>query len=173
MSDSEQTNNDDMACVIRSHNISHPKKRAFLIALSETGNVTKAAECVGIARRTHYDWLSVDDLYRAAVNDAQQAAGDRLEIEARRRAVEGIEKPVFQGGQQVGVVREYSDTLLIFLMKGAMPDKYQERRRVEVSGTVQHQIERMYEQARGVTLELDGMVDVLEDQESNAETTEG
>ena len=30
--------------------------------------------------------------------------------------------------------REYSDLLTIFLLKGAMPEKYRERRGVEVSG---------------------------------------
>jgi hypothetical protein len=48
----------------------------------------------------------------------------RLEDEAVRRAYEGVERPVFQGGKQVGVVREYSDTLLIFLLKALRPEKY-------------------------------------------------
>jgi hypothetical protein len=32
------------------------------------------------------------------------------------------------------MVRKYSDTLLIFLLKGARPAKYRERQQVEVSG---------------------------------------
>ena len=51
-----------------------------------------------------------------------------LEREARRRAVEGVEEPVgFYKGEPSAYVRKYSDTLLIFLMKGARPDKYRDR----------------------------------------------
>jgi len=34
---------------------------------------------------------------------------------------------VYYQGKPCGVVTEYSDTLLIFLMKGAMPEKYKDR----------------------------------------------
>ncbi|MBX6773030.1 MAG: hypothetical protein IRY83_14975 [Chloroflexi bacterium] len=57
---------------------------------------------------------------------------DALEAEAWRRAVDGVERPVYQNGQRVGAVREYSDTLLIFLLKGGRPQKYRER--YELSG---------------------------------------
>ncbi len=49
----------------------------------------------------------------------------------------GVLRPVFQGGKHVGDIREYSDTLLQFLLKGERPEKFRER--YEVSGTVQHQ----------------------------------
>ena len=52
---------------------------------------------------------------------------DDLELEARRRAVEGTERPVFYQGGEVGYVREYSDTLLIFLLKAHRPNKFRER----------------------------------------------
>ena len=35
-------------------------------------------------------------------------------------------KPVFHKGEQCGVVREYSDTLMIFLLKARDPAKYRE-----------------------------------------------
>jgi len=65
---------------------------------------------------------------------ALEIAADLLEDEAVRRAKEGTQKPVFQGGQLVGHVQEYSDTLMIFLLKGAKPKKYVERLQQEVSG---------------------------------------
>ncbi len=114
--------------------IRHPKKRAFLAAMGECGNVSQACELAGIHRSTHYDWLENDPEYAEAFAHAEDHAAERLEQEARRRAVEGVEKPVYQGGRQVGVVREYSDTLLIFLLKGAKPEKYQERSRTEIAG---------------------------------------
>lgn len=116
------------------HVASLKKKEAFLAAYRENGNITLSAEQIGIARRTHYDWLASDPDYAAAFADAENHAIDRLEQEARRRAVEGTEKPVYQGGKRVGAVREYSDTLLIFLLKGARPEKYRERISTELTG---------------------------------------
>ena len=107
-----------------------PKKRAFLAAYSETGNIRQAAKVAGIHRDTHYDWLNKDEEYRAAFEAAKLEASDRLEEEARRRAVEGVDDPVYYKGEQVGVIRRYSDTLLIFLLKGAMPEKYTDRRKL-------------------------------------------
>lgn len=109
------------------------KKKAFLAAFAEVGNITRAAELAGVSRAMHYDWLRDDPDYPALFQAADQQACDRLEQEARRRAVEGTLKPVFQGGKKVGVVQEYSDTLLIFLMKGAMPERYKDRVHSEVS----------------------------------------
>jgi hypothetical protein len=69
--------------------------------------------------------------YKKAFEDAAEEAADLLETEARRRALEGVEEPVFYQGQQCGTVHKYSDTLLIFLLKGCRPEKYVERVRQE------------------------------------------
>ena len=114
--------------------IRSPKKRAFLTALAHTGNVTKAADIADIARSAHYQWLEADPVYAAAYEDAMEQAAERLEAEAKRRAVEGVEEPVFYQGKQCGVIRRYSDALLMFLLKGAMPDKYKERTSTELTG---------------------------------------
>lgn len=115
------------------NNIQHPKKRAFIAAYAECGTVTRAAEIAEIDGTMHYDWIKSDTDYAKACEAAYEQAGERLEQEARRRAVEGVQKPVFYQGQQCGVVNEHSDTLLIFLLKGAKPEKYQERVRNEVN----------------------------------------
>ncbi len=83
---------------------------------------------------SHYRWQSDSD-YCEAFDRAKHEAADRLEDEAWRRAVEGVEEPVgWYKGKQGGVVHRYSDTLLIFLMKGLMPERYGDR--VEVGGTL-------------------------------------
>lgn len=110
------------------------KKKAFLAAFAECGNITRAAEIVKMDRRLHYGWLEKDPAYAAAFTDAEEHAADRLEQEARRRAVEGTLKPVFYQGEQCGVIREYSDTLLIVLLKGVRPEKYKERISAEHTG---------------------------------------
>lgn len=102
-------------------------QRAFLVAFAELGNITAAARSVGIDRRSHYDWLRSDPAYPDLFAEAEEQAIESLEQEARRRAVHGTEEPVFWKGEQVGGVRKYSDTLLIFLLKGARPERYRER----------------------------------------------
>jgi hypothetical protein len=110
------------------------KKEKFLELLGQTGNATAAAEAIGLNRCTPYKWREKDEAFAAAWDAASEEAADRLEKEAWRRAVEGTEKPVYQGGKLVGKVREYSDTLLIFLLKGNRPGKYADRVRQEISG---------------------------------------
>jgi hypothetical protein len=113
----------------------HPKKRAFLAAYRETGNVRLACTAAQIGRSSHYRWHAEDHDYEVAFEQAKKDAVDVLEAEARRRAVEGWEEPVgWYKGQPGGTVRRYSDTLLIFLLKGAAPQKYRER--MEVSGAL-------------------------------------
>ena len=115
--------------------IRQPKRRAFLGAFAQTGNVTRAAEMAGVDRSMHYLWLS-DALYAAAFERAKDEAADHLETEARRRAVEGLRRLKFnRNGEplkdpetgQPYVEHEYSDTLLIFLLKGARPETYKDR----------------------------------------------
>lgn len=123
------------------------KKTSFLAAYAEVGNVTRAAEIAEVDRSMHYYWMANDPDYKDQFREAENQANDRLEQEARRRAVEGTLKPVFHKGEECGVVREYSDTLLIFLMKGAMPEKYKERQQTELTGKdggpIQHQVKQL------------------------------
>lgn len=107
--------------------IQHPKKRAFLAAYARTGNITQSAAICKIDRSNHTLWMRKDLVYVEAFQQAGLAAADYLEAEARRRAVTGTLKPVFYQGMECGTIREYSDTLLIFLLKGALPEKYSER----------------------------------------------
>lgn len=46
------------------------------------------------------------------------------EQEAHRRAVDGIDEPVFYKGDECGHIRRYSDRLLEFLLKADNPQKY-------------------------------------------------
>jgi len=114
--------------------IHHPKKRAFLAAYALTGNIGEAAKAADIHRQTHNKWLEADPVYAAAFVQAKEDAGDALETEARRRAVEGVEEPVFYKGDEVATVRKYSDVLLIFLLKGIRPDKFRDNRSVALTG---------------------------------------
>lgn len=103
------------------------KRQAFLRELARTGIVSKSADAVGISRQITYDWREKDAEFAAAMDDAMERAADQLEGEARRRAIEGVDEPVFYEGEQVATVKKYSDTLLIFLLKGRRKAVFAER----------------------------------------------
>lgn len=96
-----------------------PWEDKFIEALSENGgNVTRAAATANISRQAAYDRYHANDVFRSRWEIAQWEGVDVALAEVHRRGVEGVERPVFQGGEQVGTVREYSDSLLMFLVKG-------------------------------------------------------
>lgn len=109
------------------------KKIAFLAALAETGNVSRAATAIGMSRVAVYEWRDDDEEFAAAWERAKRVGMGLLEDEALRRAHDGTEKPVFHQGLQCGTVREYSDTLTIFLLKAHDP-KYREKTGLELTG---------------------------------------
>jgi hypothetical protein len=110
------------------------KKKAFLAAYIENGNITRAAEIAEIERQNHYNWINEDPNYVKAFEYAKEAAADRLEQEARRRAVEGVDKPIYYKGRKIDTIKEYSDTLLIVLLKGIRPEKFRENIKQELTG---------------------------------------
>lgn len=103
------------------------KQQAFLDAFANVASVSTAAKKSKVPRRTIYEWLAADKAFKAKYDDACTIAIAALEDEAIRRAYEGTLRPVYQGKEKVGTIREFSDTLLIFLLKGLAPEKYKDR----------------------------------------------
>lgn len=101
------------------------RQGVFLEAFARLGNVTGACRETETTRASHYQWLADAD-YRARFAVAQEMAADALVQEARRRALEGVSKGYYQQGRLMETVTEYSDQLLMFLMKGAMPSIYRD-----------------------------------------------
>jgi hypothetical protein len=108
------------------------RKAKFLVALAKCGNVTEAAEIAGAGRVTVYRWRGKDEDFAEAWDGALEVATDALEAEARSRALEGTEEPVFYQGRHVANVRKKSDMLLMFLLNGYRPERF--KRRSEVTG---------------------------------------
>lgn len=116
------------------------KYEKFLASLRRTGgNVARACKAEGIGRRTAYEWKKEDLEFSKQWDDAIQDGLDELEQEARRRAFKGLKQAIFYKGEVVGYEWEYSDTLMIFLLKGGRPEKYKERH--EHSGDKNNPIE--------------------------------
>lgn len=111
------------------------KTRALFIGtLADSGNVSRAAQAIGINRRTAYRWRRGDAEFRAEWDQAIETAVDALEEEARRRAIEGIEETQYYRGEVSGIVRKYSDALLILLLKAHRPDKFRDRAPIAPAG---------------------------------------
>ena len=98
----------------------------FLTHLALSANVSASIAASGVAAHIIYDCRKKDEAFAIQWIEAMDVAIDSLENEARRRAIEGVREVVYYRGEQIGEVTKYSDTLLIFLLKGARPSKYRE-----------------------------------------------
>lgn len=110
-----------------------PAKKKFskplferILSRFDAGQMTvPAIEAEGISTATFYRHLEKEPELRSLYSAARDARDiPALESEAYRRAVEGNLKPVYQGGVKVGEIREFSDSLLMFLLKARKPGVY-------------------------------------------------
>lgn len=119
-----------------------PKKRripkwekAFITALALQGVVAYACQESKVSRSMAYQHRANHEDFAAAWDEALEMAADALELEARRRAHDGVDEPVYgrvgkDEDGEIGTIRKYSDTLLMFLLKAARPQKFRERHEI-------------------------------------------
>lgn len=107
------------------------RQQQFLEALAATSNVSRSRELVGMSATHLYRLRGNDPAFRQAWERAEEIAADRLEEEAWRRAVEGFDEPVVSAGKLVRdengnpvMVRRFSDTLLLALLRARRPAKF-------------------------------------------------
>ncbi len=109
-------------------------KRAKFVEIMRSGRSIRAAcDAVGVARQTFHSWKDRHPEFDEAVRQAFEDGTDRLEDEAFRRAHDGNERPVYQGGELVGTVTDYSDTLMTFMLRGRRPERYRENNNTNVN----------------------------------------
>jgi len=92
--------------------------------LRKTGNVSAAARHAGRARAQLYRLRKQDAAFAALWDDALEEAADWLELEALRRAMDGIEEGRYFRGEMIGTITRYSDSLLLFLLKARRPSVF-------------------------------------------------
>src|SRR5262249_10476293 len=122
----------------------------FLEALSAGWSVTHAAARAGGLRQRFYEQRDAGESFASAWDEALAEGADALEGEARRRAGEGWEEPVYQRGELVGQVRKYSDNLLVFLLKARDPARFRESVQVNAGGEVTFVLDSLLARARGL-----------------------
>jgi hypothetical protein len=102
------------------------RQEVFLNVLASCGCVTHAARAVGMSRQ------SVHNLYNrpsaAAFRRAYDAALDcslrLVEDGMWSRAVNGVARPIFYQGEQVGEWRHFDERLAMFLLRARRPHRY-------------------------------------------------
>lgn len=168
--------------------IAHPKKRAFLLAYCDTCNIVQAALLSGVPRSSHYSWKIADGEYAEAFRRAEPIAAELLEGRMTDRALNGLKRYKFFKGdpirmpcagdhpeaiesldsQQKGTgvffwhyyEVDYPETTAIFLLKGAMPEKYRERYEVRVSdeeldSVIEGQMEVLADREKAIAAQRD------------------
>jgi transposase-like protein len=122
-------------------------QQSFIDAFVQHGIVTRACQEVGIHRSILRQWEEHDEEFSLAYNLAKEKVNDIYRDEARRRAVEGTTKYVISQGKIVYVEdenknivplieRQYSDTMLQFIMKARMPE-YREKSQMDITSNGQ------------------------------------
>lgn len=120
----------------------------WLEQFEKLGTVMRACKAAKVGRSTVYEWKQKFEEFALGWADIEEATTEAMEREAYRRAVEGTVKPLVSAGKHVTNVTEYSDTLLIFMLKSRRPERYRDNFKVEYSGRIEHSV-----------TELEGMSD--------------
>lgn len=137
------------------------KKRAvFLDALATGMSVSESANSAGVGLRTVYTWRKEDAEFAKDWAEAYAEGVDALETEARRRGATGVEEGIYYQGKRVDVVRKYSDTLLIMLLKARDPERFCERART--AKLMRKWAEEDEANGRGDTVPADAAIAALE-----------
>lgn len=107
----------------------------FLKKFAECGIASKAAQFLGRSEVSFQAIRAKNKAFAAAWEWARRASLDILKNEARRRAVDGVVRPVWYQGEVVGEETHYSDALLMFLLK-EHPDFTSSEEESEGRGTI-------------------------------------
>ena len=100
------------------------QQQLFLDAFAASGSVGEACLATGVSVGTVDSWGSRDTHgFKSRMAEAGQLALGYYEREIRRRAVEGVEKLIFNTkGERIGSTWQYSDNLLMFRVKRLDPE---------------------------------------------------
>ncbi|MEA1073277.1 hypothetical protein [Sphingomonas sp. LY160] len=96
---------------------SEAKARRFLEALTESCNVTFAAETAGLSSSVVYRRRRSDASFRAEWATALSTAYAALEMWLLRRALHGVEKPIDAKDPEAGTMRHYDDRTALALLR--------------------------------------------------------
>lgn len=96
---------------------SSPQRKRFLKHFAATGLHYQSADAAGVTGETVYQELRRNPDFKIQYQEAKERHSELVVQELKRRAIVGVDKPVFYKGRNVGHVREYSDRLMELLVK--------------------------------------------------------
>ena len=108
------------------------RRKLFFDDLARHGIVSHAADVAGVNLDTIYNHRDRNPVFRKKMEQARERSIDRLEKEAERRAVDGVEDVVVSGGKVVrhrGKVLKrkiYSDRLMALLLRAKRPKEFRD-----------------------------------------------
>lgn len=109
------------------------RKRIFLEHYLQHGSTGGSAYAAGVTTPTIYRWRRKDPDFAREFEVVKSLLSERLEDIAYDRAV-GITVPVYdKKGEEIGSTTQHSDSLLMFLLRGANPGKYNQASKVTAS----------------------------------------
>ncbi len=124
-----------MSRTVRSRAALPPRAVAeFFRLFAASGSVAFAADRTGLSRSVLYRRKRTDPAFARRWTEAQELGVSKVRDEVFRRAVVGVKRPVFYGGEQIGKVRHYDNRLLWSLLKSHEPETYGPRRPQPVGG---------------------------------------
>ena len=102
------------------------RQEAFLQALAECACVDEACQRVGMGRSAAYALRRRPDAqsFRLAWDSALDYAVRQLADRALSRALNGVARPVFYKGEQIGERRYYDERLAMFILRYRDPVTY-------------------------------------------------
>ncbi|MEA3081717.1 MAG: hypothetical protein QOD54_1385 [Sphingomonadales bacterium] len=102
------------------------RQEAFLKALAACGCIAHAARAVGMSRQSFYDLHDRPDAsaFRRAVEAALDCSANRIDEGAFSRSINGVPRPIFYKGEQVGEYRHFDERLTMFLLRYRRPHRY-------------------------------------------------
>ena len=102
------------------------KQIAFVEALVATKCVDEACRRVGMSETSAYELRNrpCGAGFRRAWDIALELQLDRVEQGAVERSINGVARPIFYKGEQVGEYRHYDERLTMFLLRNRRPARY-------------------------------------------------
>lgn len=110
-------------------------EKAFLSALRESGVVRAACDAAKVDRRAAYRHKEQSPRFNALWEDALLDFADSLEVEAVRRARDGIVKGIYHQGVLMSTELQYSDTLMSQMLKAKRPEEYGDKLTIKLDPT--------------------------------------
>lgn len=107
-------------------------KAMFIRVLAQKGgNVTATCRDLMVSIASAKRAKDEDPEFSIGWYEAIEIGNIMLEDEARRRAMDGIDKPIYFKGRRIDTIREYSDALLKFILSKRKKDIFGDKLTLE------------------------------------------